>query len=84
MLYMYRVDCQPSTLASLLGQTTLSTDQQHPPSRYKWMAGKKVKKKFNVKLSIFLYPSVITYVFGAQKNRLIETVLLSTHNICFG
>ena len=21
---------------------------------------------------------------GAQKNRLIETVLLSTHNICFG
>ena len=22
--------------------------------------------------------------FGAQKNRLIETVLLSTHNICFG
>ena len=25
-----------------------------------------------------------TYVSGAQKNRLIETVLLSTHNICFG
>ena len=24
------------------------------------------------------------YVVGAQKNRLIETVLLSTHNICFG
>ena len=22
--------------------------------------------------------------FGTQKNRLIETVLLSTHNICFG
>ena len=37
------------------------------------------------------YPSVLTYVLGAQKNRLIETVLLSietvflsTHNICFG
>ena len=29
-------------------------------------------------------PSVLTYVLGAQKNRLIETVLLSTHNICFG
>ena len=24
------------------------------------------------------------YVLGAQKNPLIETVLLSTHNICFG
>ena len=24
------------------------------------------------------------YALGAQKNRLIETVLLSTHNICFG
>ena len=26
----------------------------------------------------------LTYVLGAQKNCLIETVLLSTHNICFG
>ena len=26
----------------------------------------------------------LAYVLGAQKNRLIETVLLSTHNICFG
>ena len=25
-----------------------------------------------------------TSVLGAQKNRLIETVLLSNHNICFG
>ena len=33
---------------------------------------------------MFSYPSVLTYVLGAQKNRLIETVLLSTHNICFG
>ena len=24
------------------------------------------------------------YMSGAQKNRLIETVLFSTHNICFG
>ena len=37
-----------------------------------------------VKLLIFSYPSVLTFVLGAQKNRLIETVLLSTHNICFG
>ena len=27
---------------------------------------------------------VETSVLGAQKNRLIETVLLSTHKICFG
>ena len=33
---------------------------------------------------IFSYPSVLTYVLGSQKNRLIETVLLSTHNIGFG
>ena len=33
---------------------------------------------------IFSYPSVLTYVLGAQKNCLIETVILSAHNICFG
>ena len=33
---------------------------------------------------MFSYPSILTYVLGAQKNGLIETVLLSTHNICFG
>ena len=37
-----------------------------------------------VKLLLFLYPSIKTFVLGTQKNRLIETVLLSTHNICFG
>ena len=30
---------------------------------------------------MFSYLSVLTYVLGAQKNHLIETVLLSTHNI---
>ena len=35
-------------------------------------------------MQIFSYPSVLTYVLGAQKNHIIETVLLSTHNICFG
>ena len=38
----------------------------------------------SVKLQIFSYPSILTCVLGAQKNCLIETVLLSTHNICFG
>ena len=28
--------------------------------------------------------SVLTYVLCDKKNRLAETVLLSTHNICFG
>ena len=43
-----------------------------------------VKHIFSVKLRLFSYPSVYTCVFGAQKNRLIKTVLLSTHNIGFG
>ena len=30
------------------------------------------------------YQSILTFVLSAQKNRLIETVLLSTHNLCFG
>ena len=33
---------------------------------------------------IFSYPQVLIVVLGALKNRLIEMVLLSTHNICFG
>ena len=35
-------------------------------------------------LLILSFLSVLTYVLGAQKNRLIKTVALSTHNICFG
>ena len=39
----------------------------------------------NINLSnLSCYLSVLTFVLGAQKNRLSETVLLSTHNICFG
>ena len=34
------------------------------------------------KISAYTYP-ILACVLGAQKNRLIETVLLSTHNICF-
>ena len=30
---------------------------------------------FSVKYGIFSYPSVLTFVLGAQKNRLIETVV---------
>ena len=35
-------------------------------------------------MRIFSYPSVLTFVLGAQMNSLIEACLLSTHNICFG
>ena len=38
------------------------------------------KKKIGVKLLLFL----LICCFAAQKICLIETVLLSTHNICFG
>ena len=44
----------------------------------------KIYKKNIVNLKILSYPSVVTFVLGAQKNHLTETVLLSTHNICFG
>ena len=32
-------------------------------------------------MQIFSYTSVLTYVLGAQKNRLNAMVLLSTHNM---
>ena len=41
----------------------------------------KIKKIWSGKLKIFSYPSVLTFVVGAQKNCLHETVLLSTHNM---
>ena len=37
----------------------------------------------SIKLKEFSNPSIKTCVLGAQKNRLNETVLLSTNNICF-
>ena len=49
-----------------------------------WIDSKPHKHNFwSVKLSFFSYSSVLTYVLGAQTNRLIEPVILSTHNICF-
>ena len=41
---------------------------------------KNVQRKI---VNIFL-PINLSICFGAQKNHLIETVPLSTHNICFG
>ena len=38
----------------------------------------------SVQLQFISYRSILTFVMGAQTNRLIDTVRLSTHNICFG
>ena len=42
------------------------------------------QQNFQRKIEKNSCPSSLTYVLGAQQNCLIETVLLSTHNICFG
>ena len=36
------------------------------------------------KIVIIFIPISLNICLGAQMNRLIKTVLLSTHNICFG
>ena len=42
-------------------------------------------KEIYERKSVVIYlPINLTCVLGAQKNRLVVIVLLSTHNICFG
>ena len=41
-------------------------------------------KEIMVKLEFISYPLIKACVVGAQKKHIIETALLSTHNICFG
>ena len=43
-----------------------------------------INKTFQRKIVNIFLPIKFNICFGGQKNRLIETVLLSTHNICFG
>ena len=43
-----------------------------------------MNKNFQHKIVNIFFPINFNIRFGAQKNRLIERVLLSTHNICFG
>ena len=62
---------------SLKGGCRGSSESTHVKMPHCW-------KSHALALIIFSYPSVLAYVLGAQKNHLIETVLLSTHNICFG
>ena len=42
------------------------------------------KQIFSTEIVIIFLPILLRYVLGTQENPLIETVLLSTHNICFG
>ena len=48
-----------------------------------YLKQQKVKKIERKIVNMFLHMFFFTYVLGAQKNHLIEMVLLSTHNICF-
>ena len=43
-----------------------------------------MNKNVQRKMLIFSYPLILADVLDAQKNSLIEMVLLSTDNICFG
>ena len=45
--------------------------------------GGRVTNFLGLKLLIFSYPSLQTFVMRVQKNLLIEMVLVSTHNKCF-
>ena len=42
------------------------------------------RKFYARKIVIIFLPINLNMCLGAQKNHLIESVLLSTHNICFG
>ena len=53
-------------------------------NKYASILGNPDIQDWGVKLLILSYPSFKTFVLGAEKIPLIETVLLSTHNICFG
>ena len=49
-----------------------------------YLSIRQVSKYVEHKIVIIFLPIICNiYVFGALKNRLIETVLLSTDNICF-
>ena len=42
------------------------------------------KHNFQWQIENIFFTMIFSIFWGAQKNRLIETVYLSTHNICFG
>ena len=49
-----------------------------------WWVKVKINKNFKHKIeNIFIIHLVLTFVLGAHKNHLNDTLLLSTNNICF-
>ena len=61
-------------------------DFSRKPSKFKYFLSLCQPCKeflFSVRSWMFSSPSFLTYVLGAEKNHLNETVLLSTKNICF-
>ena len=61
----------------------ISEDLEFPVHKTRKPQCPRYTKCWSVKLRIFSYPSVLTFIMGAQKKCHIETVLLSTHNIWF-
>ena len=53
------------------------------PDRPKEICVKLKLKEISVKFKLSS-SSIFRYILGAQKDRLTEMILLSTHNICFG
>ena len=50
----------------------------------KYFSYGQLNQTFQCKIVIIFFSSVESCVLGANKNRLIETVRMSTYNICFG
>ena len=71
------LDTYPMVFHTQLDEENMEIDS---PEVDKWYIIGPESNKRGVKLWIFSCPSVLTYVLGTQKNRLI----LSTHNICLG
>ena len=80
---------EPCSHFGILGLPTrmpIRMAQRSLNKAWKWIklniifTGLDKKNFFSINISL---PIILTYILGAQKNRLIETVLLSIHNICF-
>ena len=77
---MTPVRLEPAALRSRVKHSTTEPLRSHR----EYLARPSIGKKLGVKLLIFSCPSVSAFVLGAQKNRFIETILVSNHNIRFG
>ena len=68
----------PDRMSGLIWvQTVCKSNQQTT------LGDKKLTYQQSINQDKCLYPSILTCVLGAQRNCLVETVLLSTHNMFF-